>query len=91
MTSAIENWADVIGTLLSIDDCNGAIHAQIAVESVEAVAEYPVLIGDAVGREIQVLLHAEAQAAAGLLKRKVQLRVKLAGPGRYIAVQAAAV
>jgi len=91
MTSAIENWAQVIGTLLTIDKSNGTVHAQIAVESTEAVDGYPMLIGETKGREIKVLLHAEAQAVVGLLHQRVKLRVKLSGPGRYIAVQAAAV
>jgi hypothetical protein len=91
MTSAIENWAEVIGMLISMENSSGAINAQIAVESVDAVDGYPMLIGDTKGREIKVLLHAQAQAAASLLNHRVKLRVKLAGPGRYVAVDAAAV
>lgn len=83
MVQIIENWADVIGTVVeptSQGTRPGHVGIGIAVEAVAPVEGYPNLLADRAGQRVDVQIRLEGQTELHV-GQHIGLRVRLGAPG----------
>jgi hypothetical protein len=82
MVRAIENWAELVGTVRAVrprEELPQMSELVLAVEEANDVDDYPNLLADAPGRELPVMI--ETEKLAGIeAGGRVRLRARRGGP-----------
>ncbi len=87
MVQSVENWSELHGTVEGVlgDPSAGRVTLRLRLERLEPVQGFPSLVAEAPGSCIPVEVPLDASGPGVATGDSVRLRVRLAGPGRYVA------